>query len=77
LIEFNYFKFSNIFFKFNFKFLYIKINIVKPKVYLIREIQLFYPNKKLKCKIFQLLYPNILFRKWRKFNCKDFKYNAF
>jgi len=30
----------------------MKINIVKMKVYLIREIKLFYPNKKLKCKIF-------------------------
>ena len=47
------------------------------KFYLTREIQLFYPNKKLKCKVFQLLYPNILFKKWREFNCKNFKYNAF
>jgi len=54
LIEFEYFKLTNIFFKFNFKFLYDKINTIKVKVYLIREIQLFYPNKKLKCKIFQL-----------------------
>jgi len=30
------------------------------KFCLIREIQLFYPNKKLKCKVFQLLYPNRL-----------------
>ena len=33
------------------------------KFYLIREIPLFYPNKKLKCKVFQLLYPNILLKK--------------
>jgi len=47
------------------------------KFYLIREIQLVYPNRKLKCKIFQLLYPNKLFRKWREFNYNNFKCNAF
>jgi len=47
------------------------------KFYLVREIQLFYPNKKLKCKVFQLLYPYMLFRKWTEFNCKNFKCNAF
>jgi len=47
------------------------------KVYLIGKIKLFYPNKKLKCKIFQLLYQNTLFRKWREFNYKDFKCNTF
>jgi len=47
------------------------------KFYLIREIQLFYPNKRLKCKVFQLFYPNKLFRKRRQFNCKNFKYNVF
>ena len=33
------------------------------KFYFIREIQLFYPNKILKFKVFQSLYPNNLFRK--------------
>jgi len=48
------------------------------KVYLIREIQLFYSNKKLRYKIFQLLYPNRLFKKkYGKFNRKKFKYSTF
>jgi len=66
------------------------------EVYLIRESQLFYPNKKwkykiqenlnyfiqtrnwnIKYKIIQLVYPNRLFKKWSKLNCKEFKYNAF
>jgi len=77
LIEFKCIKLINIFFKFNFTFLYIKIDIVKTKVYFIKKIQLLYPNKQLKCKIFQLLYPNRLFRKWREFKCKKFKKTYF
>jgi len=46
-------------------------------LYLTGEIQLFYPNKKLKCEIFELLYPTKLFRKWKKFNSKKFKCNIF
>ena len=33
------------------------------KFYLVSEVQLFYQNKKLKCKAFQLLHPNKLFTK--------------
>jgi len=47
--------------------------MVKMKFYLIREIQLFYSNKKLKCKVFQILLPNRLFRKWNEFNWKEIK----
>jgi len=34
------------------------------------KLNCFIQTIKLKSKIFKLLYPNKLFKKWRKFNCK-------